>query len=474
MSSRQIRVITFIVLLAVCGFSGSHQAVAQTADQQSCSKDSGDVAIAACSRAIRQNPKDANAYYNRGIVWMNKGENDIAIADYNEAIRLNPKHAIAYNNRGVVWERKGDNDKAFADYNESIRLNPQYTDAYNNRGIVWMNKGDNDKAIADYNEAIRLNPQYANAYHNRGVAWYNKKEYDIAILDYKEALRTDPNHKLAAANMKLALAEKAKQGSSVASAPVQQQQQVVVQQQQQAVTSASSGKRVALVIGNTRYKYAPMLENPKNDAALLGSTLRETGFQSVTVKYDLTREQMIQALKDFAPIADSADWAVIYFSGHGVEFGGSNYMIPIDASLKADRDIELETINVGQVLNAIEGANRLRLVILDMCRSNPFVNSMRRTMASRSLGKGLASIEPEKGTLVAYAAKHGAEASDGTGTNNSPFLEALVKRIKQTPPQEVRRLFDLVRDDVLVATQKKQQPYSYGSLSGSEDFFFTR
>ena len=86
----------------------------------------------------------------------------------------------------------------------------------------------------------------------------------------------------------------------------------------------------------------------------------------------------------------------------------------------------------------------------------------------------MASIEPEKGTLVAYAAKHGAEAMDGTGTNNSPFLEALVKRIKQTPPQEVRRLFDLVRDDVLVATQKKQQPYSYGSLSGSEDFFFTR
>ena len=150
-----------------------------------------------------------------------------------------------------------------------------------------------------------------------------------------------------------------------------------------------------------------------------------------------------------------------------------NYIIPVDAQLKVDRDVDLETVDVGKVLSSVEGARRLRLVILDACRDNPFASQMRRTMATRSVGRGLARMEPEAGTLIVYAAKHGEVALDGTGMN-SPFVEALTRRIQERPTQEIRRLFDLVRDDVMESTRLKQQPFSYGSLSGREDFYFWR
>jgi hypothetical protein len=235
----------------------------------------------------------------------------------------------------------------------------------------------------------------------------------------------------------------------------------------------SNSRRVALVIGNSAYTNAPRLTNPSSDAAMISAALRDAGFQSVTVETDLSQQATLKALRDFASQADSADWAVVYYAGHGIEFGGVNYLIPTDALLKADRDVNLEGVDLGKVMAAVEGAKRLRLVILDACRDNPFANQMRRTMTSRSIGRGLGKVEPEPGTLVAYAAKHGETASDGTG-ENSPFAEALAKRIKQTPPIEVRRLFDYVRDDVLESTNKKQQPFSYGSVSATEDFFFVQ
>ncbi|MET0869077.1 MAG: caspase family protein [Pseudorhodoplanes sp.] len=255
-----------------------------------------------------------------------------------------------------------------------------------------------------------------------------------------------------------------------------QQQQSNLQQQQQnlqVAPNAESGRRVALIIGNTNYKFASALQNPNNDAQLLANTLRSAGFQTVMVKTDLDREGTIRTLREFSNVADAADWAVVYYSGHGIEFGGVNYMVPVDAQLKVDRDIDLETIDVGKVMSAIDGARKLRLVILDACRDNPFAQQMKRTVATRSLGRGLAQIEPTVGTLIVYAAKHGETALDGAG-RNSPFIESLVKRINQRPAIEMRRLFDFVRDDVLTTTNRRQQPFSYGSLSATDDFYFTR
>jgi hypothetical protein len=231
------------------------------------------------------------------------------------------------------------------------------------------------------------------------------------------------------------------------------------------------GRRVALIIGNGDYAHVPKLANATNDAKSLAAALTQSGFQSVTLKTDLKREEVVTALSEFARVADSADWAVVYYSGHGIEYRGSNYIIPVDARLLVDRDIDLEAVDIGKVMNVVDGAKRLRLIVLDACRNNPFLDQMKRTVATRGVTRGLAPVEPDAGSLIVYSAKHGETALDGDGLN-SPFATALLKRL-QVPNLEIRRLFDLVRDDVIASTHKQQQPFTYGSLSGSEDFYFT-
>jgi hypothetical protein len=231
-------------------------------------------------------------------------------------------------------------------------------------------------------------------------------------------------------------------------------------------------RRIALVVGNSAYKNATALPNAIRDANLIADALKRTGFETVTVLTDLPKDALVGALRDFAARAEAADWALVYFAGHGMEVGGTNYLIPTDAKISVDRDIGFEAVPLEHVLNAAERAKKLRLVILDACRDNPFANRMKRTLtaASRSVSRGLASIEPEAGTLVVYAAKDGETALDGDGIN-SPFASAFVKNLP-TPGLEVRRLFDFVRDDVMEATGRKQKPFSYGSISGRQDFYF--
>ena len=238
----------------------------------------------------------------------------------------------------------------------------------------------------------------------------------------------------------------------------------------EATPTALTGNRIALVIGNSAYKNVPALANPTRDADTIASSLRAVGFKTVQLRSDLTRETLTDALQSFAAEADKADWAVVYFAGHGLEVNGTNYLIPVDARLAVDRDVEFEAVPLDRVMSAVSGAKRLRLVLLDACRDNPFANQMRRSVATRSIGRGLTNVEPEAGTLVVYAAKHGQVALDGDG-GNSPFVTALTKRMN-TPGLEVRRLFDHVRDDVLEMTNRAQQPFSYGSLPGSEDYYF--
>jgi hypothetical protein len=235
---------------------------------------------------------------------------------------------------------------------------------------------------------------------------------------------------------------------------------------------AAGGRRIALVIGNSAYRNVPALTNPQRDAALVADALRRTGFETVNLQIDAARDGLVGALRDFAQQAETADWAVVYYAGHGMEVGGINYLIPVDAKIVSDRDISFEAVPLNQVLNAAERARKLRLVILDACRDNPFASQMKRTMtvASRSVSRGLAAVEPEAGSLVVFAAKDGETALDGDGVD-SPFTLAFLKNL-QTPGLEVRRLFDYVRDDVMDATQRKQQPFSYGSISGRQDFYF--
>jgi hypothetical protein len=229
-------------------------------------------------------------------------------------------------------------------------------------------------------------------------------------------------------------------------------------------------RRVALVVGNSAYTTAPFLPSAKRDADAVADVLRKVGFSTVTLALDLPKARFDLALRAFALDADQADWAMVYFAGHGIEVNGSNYLIPTDAALAADRDVEFEAVRLDSLLTAVEGGKGLRIVMLDACRENPFAANLRRRTVTRSIGRGLAMIEPDPGTLVVYAAKHGEIAYDGAD-GNSPFVNAFVKHIS-TPGLDIRRLFDLVRDDVIESTGGRQRPFSYGSLSGRQDFFF--
>lgn len=227
--------------------------------------------------------------------------------------------------------------------------------------------------------------------------------------------------------------------------------------------------RIGLVIGNSSYRSGGQLPNAQRDAELVARTLREIGFTKVVVLNDADSSTMRRALRDFSVEAEKADWAVVYYAGHGIEVGGTNYLIPVDARLAAERDAVFEAVPLDQVLTSIEAARKLRLVILDACRDNPFIRAMTRTVASRSLSRGLARVEPEGGTLVAYAAKAGQLALDGSG-QNSPFVTALTRRISE-PGLEINMVFRAVRDDVLSATDKQQEPFVYGSLPNQAFYF---
>jgi uncharacterized caspase-like protein len=187
----------------------------------------------------------------------------------------------------------------------------------------------------------------------------------------------------------------------------------------------------------------------------------------VDSRHDLPAAETRRALRDFADRARDADIALVYYAGHGIEVDGTNYLIPVDAKLERDTDVYDEAFSLERVLLAIEPAKQLRLVILDACRDNPFAKIMKRTVASRAIGQGLAKVEPASpNTLIAYAAKAGSTAADGD-SRNSPFTAALVKHIT-TPGLDVRKAFGFVRDDVLKNTSNRQEPYVYGSLGGDD------
>src|SRR5438105_8715649 len=230
---------------------------------------------------------------------------------------------------------------------------------------------------------------------------------------------------------------------------------------------AFAEKRVALVIGNAAYQNVPRLPNPVNDGATIAATLKDAGFDIVDNRHDLGAADTRRALRDFADRARNADIAVVYYAGHGIEVDGGNYLIPVDAKLERDTDVYDEALSLDRVLLAIEPAKKLRLVILDACRDNPFSKKMKRTVATRAVGQGLAKIEPTSpNVLIAYSAKAGSTAADGDG-NNSPFTIALSHHLTK-PGLDVRRAFGFVRDEVLTTTNNRQEPFVYGSLGGED------
>jgi uncharacterized caspase-like protein len=234
-----------------------------------------------------------------------------------------------------------------------------------------------------------------------------------------------------------------------------------------AADPALADPRVALVIGNSAYQNAPRLDNPVNDAAAIAEMFKSIGFDVIDSRRDLGNLEFKRALREFEDKADKADIAVVYYAGHGMEVGGRNYLIPVDARLESDFDALDEAVDLDRVFVSLEAAH-VRLVILDACRDNPFVKRMKHRYAVRSgpPGAGLGAIEfLETGTLVAYAAKAGSIAEDN-GDGHTPYAKALLKYLPESG-LDIRIALGKVRDDVVRNTATHQEPVYYGSLGGA-------
>jgi tetratricopeptide (TPR) repeat protein len=455
-------------------------------------------AIADLNEALRLNPKHPFAHQNRGWAYWLNGDLDNAIADYDEALRKSPDdidllvdhagvlddrgdyaraiidydkvlaiksdHAVALNGRAWAYAQTGNLDKALVDSERAVALNPTEPNTLRTRAWIYAKKGMLDLAMSDYDKVLSIDPELAGAYADRGHIFELKGDRQKAIADYRKALSLrskqvyDDKAKAEALTRLTKLAAVTPGGNEVALQPKPQPK----------AQAKKPEKRIALIIGNGDYVNVRALKNAGRDARAVAGAFRRLGFE-VLEKHDLTFTELVSELKDFGDKAPSYDWAVVYYAGHGIEIGGINYLIPVDATLAYATHVDDEALPLDRVLAKVEGAKKLKLVILDACRENPFIAKMASAGSTRSVGRGLARIEPTGGVLVAYSAKDGQVAQDGDG-NNSPYAEALLGLLDQ-PGLEISMLFRRVRDEVKSNTGGQQEPFTYGSLP-AESFFF--
>jgi Flp pilus assembly protein TadD len=227
--------------------------------------------------------------------------------------------------------------------------------------------------------------------------------------------------------------------------------------------NSNTGKRLALVIGNGAYTSAPPLRNPPNDARDMAATLRTLGFD-VTSGINVNQRDMKRLIREFGQKLKSGGSGLFYYAGHGVQSKGRNYLVPVDAEIQSEAEVEDSGVDVSLVLNYMDDAqNGLNIVILDACRNNPFSRSF------RSASDGLAQVDAPTGTLIAYATAPGRVASDGSGQNGL-YTSELLKQMR-VPGLSATEMFMRVRAEVMKQTASKQVPWEASSLVGS--FYFS-
>ena len=229
----------------------------------------------------------------------------------------------------------------------------------------------------------------------------------------------------------------------------------------QSLNAATKPSRIALVIGNSDYTVGK-LKNPVNDALLMAGTLASKGFKVTTLK-NATKRQMKEGIHKFTSSLDEQSIGLLYYAGHGIELEGNNYLIPVDAEIVGEGDVEYESINAGRILNGLKRANNgLNMVILDACRNNPYARNF------RSSTRGLSRMQPTSGSLILYATEPGSVAADGSG-NNGVFTTHLVDAINQKG-YNIEKVFKVTAINVSKATAKRQIPYIEGVVLG--EFYF--
>lgn len=461
-----------------------------------------DKSLADARRALEIAPGDAKVLAYSAVVWAKKGDFEKARADLKKATSLNPAEKVLPEAEALIAFYAEDYERAIASATRAIELDSNNASAFSIRALAQTYAKNAERGRADAIIALRMDPRSVPAHVAFGRLELQAGKFLEAIRHATTAIGLDPVS-AAAYQLRADARQEAGQGSEATSdikmvlslkarTPSERAAQLAAAQLLQAIEGTiddpsrpapdstnppvpaqrdtGQSKRVALVIANARYETMGELQNPLNDGRMIAETLRSVGFGDVDIRTDLRLSDMLQALKEFGDRAAGADWAVIYFAGHGIEMNGVPYLLPVDVRLARDTHIPDETVPLERFLQKTESAKRLRVVILDACRNNPFSTRMVRSAgAARSIGQGLPALEVEGDVLVAYATKHGTFARDGEGPN-SPYAMALAKHIP-TQDLDIRVMFGRVRDTVRQATDNQQEPYTYGSIGGELHYF---
>jgi tetratricopeptide (TPR) repeat protein len=403
-------------------------------------------------KAISLKPS-TTAYRIRAELRLEQDDDAGALADLTEGLRRDPQDADCYAVRAEYYVRMGKLREARADADKALAIRPESAMVHATRGWIALAEGRIEVALGELTEAIDIEPGPATVAH-RGMAYERSGRADRAIADYRRVLELAPSSRMGREAQEAARQRIAALANAPASQPAVP------------VPAAPPGRRIALVIGMGAYANVGTLRNPTSDARAIADVFRRLGFAEVIEREDLTRAKLEEVLKEFGDKAAEADWAIIYYAGHGVEMNGENYLVPVDAKLTRAEHVEDEAVTLKRVLAKTEAAHKLRMVILDACRSNPFRMA---DAGSRGIGRGLLPVEPARGVMVAYAARDGTTADDGN-SGHSPYTQALLANL-ETPGIDIRIMFGKVRDQVLTRTNNNQEPFTYGSLPGEEFYF---
>jgi tetratricopeptide (TPR) repeat protein len=481
--------------------------------------------------AIRADPATSHHFVQRALILERLDRFSEARADLDAAVKLDPKNQNAWINSAMLWARYGDVERASADYNQAETVGGSQTwYALSGRARLAVSLGepmrgfadwtraaelaalptlaaqfhvragnlardylkDFDKARQSYARALAVLPRHADALIQRGIAFERVKRFDEAASDYRKAAdmtRDNPLEKSVYDYSIFRLEALRARQSRKAGDPLLPPN-INVLSGSAFVAGKDRGRRVALVLGNAAYERVTPLMNSDRDAESVGAALSEAGFARVTVATNLDRGQMNGVLQQFADEAAGADWAVIYYAGHGIEIDGVNYAIPVDASMDTLRDAGAHAISINQMISAVDRAKGLHLVVLDACRDDPFVQEAHRAAARKrkvdtsadaaldpliarrkDIGGGLAGLQlAGLNTVALFATQPGQVTLDGDELN-SPFTRAFVSNLP-TPNLDLRLLFEKIRRDVADGTKGRQRPAFDGRLTEGEQFFF--
>jgi len=475
-------------------------------------------ALAVYKKAVELAPQSADAQYALGDAYNTMRMHGDAFAPLVKAIQLDPTFAEAYYGVGYAYLSGEQYAKSLSFLNSAIRLKPDYEEAHYGLAVAYLSLGnqkgldderqrlvglnsslvkkldrDIDKFKAAASEALAssgaplpadaarvselvrsstpslvTNPRGSEPIRPSNPSVNDPPASDLTrprtqmpVVDPPaSAPTTRPRTQSATEPIASDLTKPRTQSTTSSAQPADAQDALRDRQMRPngSPTNVSSGRRLALVIGNGAYSNAPALKNPPNDARDMAARLKAFGFE-VTTGINLSQREMKRLIRGFGLTLKAGGAGLFYYAGHGVQSKGHNYLIPTDADIQSEAEVEDFGVDVNLVLNFMDEAqNGLNIVILDACRDNPFGRSMRST------SNGLAQVDAPTGTLIAYATAPGRVASDGSGQNGLYTSELL--RQMSVVGLSATEMFMRVRAEVMKQTGNKQVPWEASSLVG--------